>query len=142
MTVHQIIYSLRIVAPADWPTVRNLDGTTRPATDQDLLNMGMKYLNDDADGNHLFDCVEQTRRDPDTLEWSTHGPALPGTVLSQGSLLTRHAVLKAPKKDAVLRARVVREKDRLTIPKKDVEVTDTVEATDLIPHSWHGERRR
>jgi hypothetical protein len=88
--MHSIAYSVRRIAPSELPTVRDLDGTVRPATAQELLNMDIAHLTGD-----LYSCADQQRRDPDTLAWSVVGVPSPGTVLSEGSLRERHARLPA-----------------------------------------------
>lgn len=67
--MHSIHFTIRQIADADLPTVRDLEtDATRPANDAELLNLGIQHLHDD-----VYSCVEQYRRDDDTLEWEAHG---------------------------------------------------------------------
>lgn len=106
--MHEIRYSIRQIAPAELPTGIDPDGTARALTEGELLNLGLVHLHDD-----LYSCVDQYRRDPETLAWSVEGPESPGVVVSQGSLRERHARLPADVAPAVLRAQVIRSADPL-----------------------------
>lgn len=140
--MHVVKYTIRTILPAELPTVREPGGTTRPATEGELLNLGLVPL-----GNDLYSCVDQYRRDPDTLTWRAEGPESPGTIVSEGSLRERHARLPADVRGKILRARIVRvnaqgKEQRLTLPMAAVRPTDVVEESDVIPHQWHGESKR
>ena len=102
--MHKISTSVREIKPAELPTVRDMDGTVRPATDQDLLNMGIQHLSAD-----YYSCIHQEERDPETLTWAPkEGQSLPGTVISEGLLQERHDKLPADVRAKVMKASVIR----------------------------------
>lgn len=145
--MHQIKTSIRRILPGDLPS-------TDP---QELLNRGIFPL-----GNDLYSCIHQEVRDPDSLEWvPIEGQALPGEVLSEGTVHERHAKLPADLRAQVLRASVRRIVDDvplelpqgsqavadlivdvLAVPQSEVLDTDIVDEIGLIPHSWAGEPKR
>src|SRR6185312_7619871 len=98
--MHRLSYTTRQIADADLPTVRDPDGTLRPASHQDLLNLGIKPL-----GGGYYACAEQERSEgPDAVtidpvsgrvrrNYTPHGPRLPGTVVTRGTPAQRHAAL-------------------------------------------------
>jgi hypothetical protein len=98
--MHRVTSCVRRIPPAQLPTVRNDDGTERPATAAEMLNMGLVPLGDD-----LYDCIEQERRDPGTLEWRPER-AMPGEVVSRGRARDRYARLPEPARSRILRAHV------------------------------------
>jgi hypothetical protein len=104
--MHRVTYCLRVIAAAELPTITPIDGTTRPATDAELLNVGLVRLHED-----VFECVSQERRDPDTLVWSSHDEPLPGTVIAEGSHRERFARVPAEYAPQVFRAQVIRAAD-------------------------------
>lgn len=110
--MHKIVYSLRQIAPAELPTVRDADGTARPATPGELLNMGIQHVNED-----VYSCTEQLASDDAEAAatgertWKHAGPPLPGIELGSGSVRERHAQLPATIKPKVLRSSVIRQTD-------------------------------
>jgi hypothetical protein len=115
--VHQITYSIRRIAPAELPTVRDLDtDVERPMSAAELLNLDIVPLGDD-----LYSCADQSRRDPDTLEWSVVGVQSPGAAIAEGSLRERHARLPADVAPHVFRAQVIRSQDPATPVRETVE---------------------
>lgn len=100
--MHQINYTIRQIVEGDLPMVRDSDtDEDRPATDQELLNFGMQHLHDD-----IYSCVEQYRRDENTLEWNAHGVAPVGAVVVHGP--DRYSLLPTGVRGKVMLARVVR----------------------------------
>lgn len=97
------MYELRTIAPSELPTVTMLDGSTVPASDQDLMNMGVFHIEGDvyacigvfADGRGQHKSADQ----------------LPGTVISAGYLQQRHAALPGGVRAAVMKATVYRHKN-------------------------------
>lgn len=133
--MHAIHYTIRRIAAADLPTVR--DGgpestTHRPATDQELLNVGLHRLDGD-----LFSCVEQYRG-PHSEAFEPHGYVSTGELLTHGH--DRYRELPDAIKHRVLRARVTRGAETLLVPMAEVAATDTVHEHSLEPHRWSGER--
>jgi hypothetical protein len=116
--VHKVSYSIRRIVPGELPTARELDGTPRPMTTEELLNAGIQHLE-----GELYSCVDQYRRDPDTLAWSAEGPESPGEVITEGPLRDRHARLPADVRAQVLRAQVIRSADPEAPARALVETT-------------------
>lgn len=121
--MHEITYSYRRIAVVDLPAVRELDGTTRPATDAELRNMGIVHVTDD-----LYACIEQHHSDgiDDTTgarRWAICGEPLPGDILSEGLLNARHANLPSDVRPRIMRADIIRS----TAP--NIDVRDVAKAT-------------
>jgi hypothetical protein len=104
--MHQVTYQLRTIAPADLPTIRDVDGPSRTMTDGELLNVGLVRLHDD-----VFESVSQERRDPETFVWAPHGEPHPGEVIAEGSHRERYARVPADLAPNVFRAQVIRADD-------------------------------
>lgn len=101
--MHRISTSIREIAPADLPKVRDMEGVERTATDAELLNMGIQRINGD-----LFSCIEQSVRDDETLQWKPKDQPLPGTVITEGNLKDRHDKLPSEVRGKILKASVIR----------------------------------
>lgn len=104
--MHRVLYSIRTVAPSELPTITDIDGSTRPMTDAELLQIDVHHLHDD-----VYSCADQERRDPETLEWSVVGVQSPGVAITEGTLRQRHAQLPADVAPKVFRAQVIRSAD-------------------------------
>jgi hypothetical protein len=106
--LHHVTYTLRTIAPEELPTAPTSfeDPTPRALTEQELLDRGLVRLHDD-----LFECVEQSRRDPETLAWAPHGPPLPGTPIAAGPHRQRYGSVPAAHAPHVFRAQVIRSDD-------------------------------
>lgn len=112
--MHMVIRTIRRIAATDLPRVRDIDGTERAATEQELLNMGMAAV-----GADLYSCTEQkvghlitdaatgrTRR-----EYRPHPDCrIPAnsTVVSSGTPAERFRGLPDDVRPDVLRAEVIR----------------------------------
>lgn len=147
--MHQILFTVREVLPADLPAVRDTDATERPATDAELLNLGLQRLAGD-----LFSCAEQYRSDDDDIveladgrrerawwherddgPWASEDEKLryprspelcarkfgPGQLLTHGQIRARFNQLDHERRRLALRARVIRS--------ESVNVRETVEAS-------------
>jgi len=110
--MHKVHFTYRRITSAQLPTVTDLDGTVRPATDAELLNMGIHRV---APG--LYSCVHQEQRQP-SGSWAVVGDPHTGEELSRGLLPQRHATLPNH-----VRAQLMG-------------------ADGTYPHTWHGEPRR
>lgn len=169
--MHRIIPSIRRIQTTDLPTVTPVGEPTRPATDQELLNLGIAHI-----GGDLYSCIHQEQTN-EAGEWFKISEPHPGVEVSSGSVKDRYAALHPDDKALVLHAAVVRDiplplqaareavamaartpiaatldagvveegspaptQEVLRVPLKDVLPGDVVQATNLIPHSWSGER--
>lgn len=121
---------IRKILPTEYPTVTNIDGTTRVATLAEMLGLGFAHL-----GGDYFDVND-------------NAPAA-GTKLAEG--FNRYRALPTADAPNILRARVERQGTDangnpaivvLLIPESEVKTTDTVLAKGLRPHDWAGERGR
>lgn len=98
--MHQVIRTIREITAAELPRVRDLaTGAERPATDAELLQMGIARVRDD-----YFSCVELLTG-PDSASLAPER-ALPGRALAAGE--RRWQRLPAAVRNRVLRARVFR----------------------------------
>lgn len=102
--MHTITTTIRRIPASDLPTVTELDGTERPASTQDLLNLGLVPL-----GGDLYESLTQARRDDDSLTWT--GDTHPGTAITEGAHSQRYARLPAEHVPVVLHALVIRADD-------------------------------
>lgn len=114
-------YTVRQIADADLPTAVAADGTARPATAQELRDLGLVAL-----GGGYYSCAERHEGvlvpDPTSPSgvrraWQPHGLAFPGTLVAHGTPTQRAAMLPDAAKPHVL------------TPHGHVR------------HHWHGERR-
>ncbi len=141
--MHKIVTSIRQIAPADLPTVTPIGEAMRVMNDQELLNLGIVPLSND-----FYSCIAQHTRDEETLEWKPiEGQDHPGTVITEGFLQDRHDKLPPEIRSKIMVAHVERtdkkgKKSVERVKMADVQLGDTVIASDVIPHSWAGEPKR
>jgi hypothetical protein len=112
--MHQIIYSIRQIASDALPRRRDpAKKRDRPASPEELLNIGIVHLVDD-----YYSCAEQLVSD-DVLDvvraagvfgrvWHPLHEPHPGRIVTQGTVHERHAQLPADAKARILHAHVVR----------------------------------
>lgn len=112
--MHRISYSVRRIAPADLPKVRDLDGGERAATIEELANMDIVPLGDD-----YYSCADQVRSDDEVdvttdangrpqRQWHPVGVVSPGVELATGNVNERCLKLPVEAKELLLRAEVIR----------------------------------
>jgi hypothetical protein len=104
--MHRVTYCIREILAAELPTITDVEGITRPATEAELLNLGVHSL-----GHDLFECVSQERRDPDTFAWALHDEPHAGLVIAEGSHRCRYGSVPAEHAPKVFRAQVIRSTD-------------------------------
>lgn len=125
-------------------TIRRITAAEIPSTDpQALLNMGIVPL-----GNGYYSCREQENDIPTGKMEPV--VVIPGTVLSEGSVQSRHDKLPAQVKMDLWRAKVRKttgtgKNKRIEIVEVDaseVQPTDDVISAGTVRHRWAGERER
>jgi hypothetical protein len=138
--MHQIKTSIRHIPADELPTTTPVDGEPRPMTDQELLNAGIQRITGD-----FYSCIHQEETDDDGNWQPKKGQVMPGTVLSEGTLVQRYANLSDDVKAQILQADVVNPEsespDVQRIAMADVTDDHVVQTSDVIPHSWAGEPR-
>ena len=141
--MHRLTFCIHRATAAELPKMRNIDGTERPASEQDLLNLGMVPLGDD-----LYSCAVQEHSE-DGRSWAAE-VELPGVELSRGRPQERFSRLSPADRGKVMLAEVERttgtgkerKTETITVREAGIAPRDVVKRRDIIPHMWAGERDR
>lgn len=111
--MHRTTYTTRQIDAGDLPHVPNIDGSPRPATERELLDMGIRKI---AEGIYSVVEIEDRHIDPETgaQTWTARGRTIGGTVLTSGRHNRRYVDLPAEIRAKVMKARVLRSSDPAT----------------------------